>query len=103
MDVVFRALWLATQSVNILHYSLTHFQFLQANGAKLAQVASKVPSRFAALTNKEISHLIKKADPEIHEEGDKVRGGILTGKALSFWLEFIDKTGEKVFLFTNAN
>ena len=22
---------------------------------------------------------------------------VLTGKALSFWLEFIDKTGEKVF------
>ena len=24
---------------------------------------------------------------------------ILTSEALSFWLEFIDKTGEKVFLF----
>ena len=24
---------------------------------------------------------------------------VLTGKALSFWLEFIDKTGEKVFRF----
>ena len=32
-------------------------------------------SRFAAVTNKEISQLIKKAVPEIHEEGDKVRGG----------------------------
>ena len=28
---------------------------------------------------------------------------VLTGKALYFWPEFIDKTGEKVFWFTNAN
>ena len=27
---VFRALWLATRSVNILHYSLIHLQFLRA-------------------------------------------------------------------------
>ena len=52
-----------------------------------------MPSRFAAVTNKEISQLIKQAVPEIHEECDEVS----TGKALSFWLEFIDKTGEKVF------
>ena len=30
MDGVFRALWLATQSVNILHYSLILLQFLRA-------------------------------------------------------------------------
>ena len=34
-DSVFRALWLATQSVNILHYSLIHLQFLRASDAKL--------------------------------------------------------------------
>ena len=34
-----------------------------------------MPSRFAAVTNKEISPLIKQAVPEIHEEGDEVRGG----------------------------
>ena len=28
-----------------------------------------MPSRFAAVTNKEISQLIKQAVPEIHEEG----------------------------------
>ena len=39
------------------------------------QAASKMPSRFAAVTNKEISHLIKQAVPEIHEEGDEVRFG----------------------------
>ena len=36
VDSVFRALWLATQSVNILHYSLLHLRFLRASDAKLA-------------------------------------------------------------------
>ena len=35
-DSVFRTLWLATQSVNILHYSLIHLQLLRASDAKLA-------------------------------------------------------------------
>ena len=30
-------------------------------------------SRFAAVTNKEISQIIKRAVPEIHEEGDEIR------------------------------
>ena len=34
-----------------------------------------MPSRFAAVTNKDISTLIKQAVPKIHEEGDEVRGG----------------------------
>ena len=75
MDSVFRALWLSTQSVDILRYSLIHLQFLRASDAKLAQVASKTPSRFAAVINKEISQLIKQAVSEIHEEGDEVRFG----------------------------
>ena len=57
-----------------------------------------MPSRFAAV-NKEISQLIKQAVPEIHEESDEVRFGSFNGKALSFWLEFIDRTSEKVFCF----
>ena len=36
MDSVFCALCLATQTVNILHYSLIHLQFLRARDAKLA-------------------------------------------------------------------
>ena len=36
VDSVFRAVWLATQSVNNLHYSLTHLQFLGASDTKLA-------------------------------------------------------------------
>ena len=31
-----------------------------------------MPSQFAAVTNKEISQLIKQALPEMHEEGDEV-------------------------------
>ena len=52
-----------------------YLQFLRVSDAKLALVASKMPSRFAAVTNKEISQLIKQAVPEIHEEGDEVRFG----------------------------
>ena len=48
-----------------------------------------MPSRFAAVTNKEISQLITKKVTKFGVE-------VLTGKALSFWLEFINKT-EKVF------
>ena len=53
-------------------------------------------SRFAAVTNKEISQIIKQAVPEI-SEGDKFSLEVLTGKSLSVWLEFIDETGEKLF------
>ena len=34
-----------------------------------------MPSRFGAVTNKDISQLIQQAVPEIHEEGDEVRAG----------------------------
>ena len=39
-----------------------------------------MPSGFAAVTNKEISQLIKQAVPEIHGEGDEVRFGSFTVK-----------------------
>ena len=39
------------------------------------RVSCKMPSRFAAVTNKEISQLMKQAVPEIHEEGDEIRFG----------------------------
>ena len=32
--------------------------------------------QFAAVTNKEVSQIIKQAVPKIHEEGDKIRFGI---------------------------
>ena len=37
--------------------------------------SSKMPSQFAAVTNKEISQLIKQAVTEIHKEGDEVQFG----------------------------
>ena len=39
------------------------------------RVASKMPSRFPSVTNKEISQIVKQAVPEIHDEGDEVRSG----------------------------
>ena len=59
-------------------YSPIHLQFLRASDAKVAQVSSKMSSRFAAVTNKEISQLIKQVVPEIHNEGDEVRFGSFT-------------------------
>ena len=53
-------------------------------------------SRFAAVTNKDISQIIKQAVPEI-SEGDEFGLEVLTGKSLSVWLEFVDETGEKLF------
>ena len=54
---------------------MIHLQFLRASDAKLAKVTSKMASRFAAVTNKEISQIIKQAVPEISEEGDEIRIG----------------------------
>ena len=53
--------------MDILHYSLIHLQLLRGSDAELALVASKMPLRFAAVTNKEISQLNKQAVPEIHD------------------------------------
>ena len=61
-----------------------------------------MPSRFAAVTNKEISQLIKQAVSEIHE-GDEFRFGSFNRQNFIFLLEFIDKTCEKVFCLPNAN
>jgi len=51
-------------------------------------------TRFASVTNKKISQIIKKAVPEIYtKKVTKFGLEVLTSKALSFLLEFIDKTG----------
>ena len=75
MDSVLRMLWLATQTPDIQCCSLIHLQLLRASDAKLTLVMSKMVSRFAAVTNKEIPQLIKQAVPEIHKEGDEIRFG----------------------------
>ena len=56
-----------------------------------------MPSPFAAVTNKETSQLIKQAVPKYTNKVTKFGVDVLTGKALSSWLEFIDQTGENVF------
>ena len=56
-------------------YSLIHLQLLRVSHAKLAEVTSKMASRFAAITNKEISQIIKGAVPETHEDGEEIRFG----------------------------
>ena len=52
--------------------------------------------RFAAITNKKNSQIIKQAVPETHEEGYKIWLGSFNRYMLSVWLEFSDETGEKV-------
>ena len=56
-----------------------------------------MPSQFAAVTNKEISQLIKQAVPEIHE-GYEVRFGRFNRQNFVFFAQ-IYKTNEKVFLY----
>ena len=75
VDSVSRMLWLATQTPDIQCCSLIHLQLLQASDAKLTLVMSKMVSRFADVTNKEISQIIKQAVNEIHKEGDDIRFG----------------------------
>ena len=56
-------------------------------------------SRSAAVTNKDISQIIKQAVPEIHREGDKSRFECLTGKALSVWLALSMKPVKEFFVY----
>ena len=58
-----------------------------------------MPSRFAAVTKKEISQQSSKLFPKYTKKVTKFGVEVLTGQALSFWLEFIDKTGEKGFFY----
>ena len=71
VDSVFCVLWLATQSVNILHYSPPPPSERRQTRVSCEQNAFPV----AAVTNKEISQLIKQAVPEVYEEVDEVRFG----------------------------
>ena len=57
-----------------------------------------MPSGFPAVTNKEISQIIKQAVPEIHKEGDEVRFGSVNRSCFVLVrLEFIDETGGNFF------
>ena len=59
-------------------------------------------SRFAVATNEEIQQIIKQTNklfPKYPKKATKVGLEVLTRKALSGWLEFIDETGEKVCFY----
>ena len=71
VDSVFRALSLATKSVNILHYSLP----VPPSERRQTRVSCEQIAFPVCCRNKEISQLIKQAVPEIHVEGDEVRFG----------------------------
>ena len=87
MDSVFRAL---------IGYSISEYPALFTDSPPVPpSERHQTRVRFSAVINKEISQLIKQAVPQIHEEGGEVRFGSF--KALSFWLQFINETGEKVF------
>jgi len=65
--------WLSNQwiSCTIHWFTSSSPERATPNSHKLR--ANKMPSWFAAITNKEIWQLIKQTVPEIHEEGDKAR------------------------------
>ena len=57
----------------LIGYSISEYTALFTDSSPvLPRKQRKMPSRFAAVTNKQISQLIKQAAPEIHEEGDEV-------------------------------
>ena len=56
-------------------------------------------SWFAAVTNKEISQIISNKLFPKYTKVMKVGLEVLTGKTFSVWLEFVDETGEKVFVY----
>ena len=79
----FRALLLAAQSRNILHYSLIR---LQPSSAKLAQVTcttQKAQSQFATVTSHKISKINEEAIPDNTKKATKFGLAVFTGKALS--------------------
>ena len=54
-------------------------------------------SRFAAATSED--KIIKKLFPKYTKKVTKLGLEVLTGQALSVWLEFIDETVKKFFVF----
>ena len=69
-----RSDWLLNQWISSAIYWFTSSSSKRAT-PNSHKTTSKMASRFAAVTNKEISQIIKQAVPEIHEEGDEVRFG----------------------------
>ena len=62
----------------LIGYSTSEYPVLftsRSSERATQNVARKMVSRFTAVTDEEISQIIKQAVPDIHEEGDKGRFG----------------------------
>ena len=66
--------WLLKLGISSAIHWFTSSYTEWASDAKLVYISNKIASWFAAVTNKEISQIIKQAVPEI-QEGDKIRFG----------------------------
>ena len=58
-----------------------------------------MPSRFATVQTKKFHNSSSKLFPKYTKKVTKFGLEVLTGKVLSFWLECIDETDEKFFVF----
>ena len=56
-------------------------------------------SRFAAVTNKEISHKIKQVAPKIYEEGDEVRSSVWKFQQVKLCLFYLNLSMKPVKKF----
>ena len=86
VDSFFHALWLATRSVSEHPMLFTDSPPVPPSERRLTRVSYE-RNGFPA----------SKLLPRYTKKKTKFGLEVLTGKALSFWLKFIDETGEKVF------
>ena len=77
VDTAFRALRLAAYTRDIQCYSLIHLHLRRTSDAKFALSYEQNDFPLWCRSNKEMSQIIKRAVPEIHEEGDEIRLGSL--------------------------
>ena len=98
VDNGFRSLWLATQSVNIRHYWFTSSSSERATPNSRKLRAKCLPGLLPKQTKK-FHNSSSKLFPKCTKKVTKFGWEVLTSKDLSFWLEFIDKTGKKFFVY----
>ena len=84
VDSVFRALWLATESVNILHYSLIQLQVPPSEQRQTRASCEQNVFPVCCRNKQRNSQLIKQAVPEVHKEGEEARFGSFKVARLDF-------------------
>ena len=80
--------------MTILHHSQIHLQFLRVS---LSCEQNAFP--FCCRNKQRIFTIIKQAVPEIHDEGDEVRFGILNVKLCFFDLNFSIRPVKKFVVY----